>query len=94
MTKIIDELWYGNVDPAKNSGQNNNEIKHIERLIQNNGELLRKHLSKDAAERFEKYNDCMDEYISLTNKQAFSDGFCLAMRLAAEALTFADETVG
>ena len=83
---MIDELWFGEIEPVKTIEQGNEEIKELEGLIQRNREELRKQLTKDANERFEKYVDCLEEYLSIVSKSAFSEGFKLGMQLVVEVL--------
>ena len=86
MLNLIDEFWYGNIKPAKESGINNQELKNLENLITRNHELLSEQIENRAIERFEKYNDCVKEYISLVEKLAFGKGFSLGLRMSAEAI--------
>ena len=44
MTKTIDELWYGDIHPAKTLGESDEEIKQLENLIQHNYVILREQL--------------------------------------------------
>ena len=88
MTETIARLWRGELEPARYSGMNNPEIKQLENLLQCNGEKLVEYLSAKGNDIFEKYNDCIKEYISVLSEQSFCDGFCLGTKITAEALTF------
>ena len=55
-------------------------------LINQNLDKLEKVLDKKSKEVFTSYRDCMEEYAYLYGEQAFCDGFCLGVKLAAEAL--------
>lgn len=48
---------------------------------------------KKQKELFEKYNDCMNEYIAAISEQAFCDGFCVGTKITAEALSAAEELI-
>lgn len=87
MTQTIRQLWNGALEPVRYSGLNNPEIKKLEHLLQRNGEKLEENLSEKANEAFEKYNDCVKEYITELCEQSFCDGFCLGAKISAEALT-------
>ena len=86
MVTTIDELWYGNIHPAKTLGESDEEIKKLENLIQHNYDILREQLEKAAEERLEKYKDVVEEYIQLSNKSAFAEGFSLGVRLVTESV--------
>ena len=90
MTKMIAQLWSGNLEPARHSGKNNAEIQELENLMQRNLEKLENNLTEHQKKIFENYNNCLSEYIILTAEQAFCDGYCVGTKLAAEALTEAD----
>ena len=93
MTKTIARLWNGTLDPAKYSGADNSELKQLEQLIQRNGESLEESIDKKAEEIFEKYIDCVNEYIVLCNEQAFCDGFSLGAKIITEALLSAEQII-
>ena len=56
-----------------------------------NRERLAGILADDDAALFEKYNDCIDEYISAICEQAFCEGFCVGTRISSESLSGAEE---
>ena len=91
MTKTIAELWCGNIDPISRSGRNNEKLKSLEKLITRNSDKLSESLDQKQRELFEKYNDCMDEYLFNSCEQAFCDGFSLGARILAEALIGTDD---
>lgn len=91
MIKTIEQLWNGNLEPIAHSRVNNPEIKHLTKLIQRNHENLKENLNEKLKEMLENYSECKNEYLALTNEQAFCNGFCLGMRIAAEALIGAEE---
>lgn len=86
MTNTIVRLWRGDLEPVSSSGTNDPELKELERLLQRNGERLEEYLDEKGKALFEKYFDCVEEYISVLCEQAFCNGFCLGTKLAAEAL--------
>lgn len=88
MMETIVRLWHGELEPVRYAGINDPNIKQLESLLQRNGEKLEKYLDEKGNDIFEKYNDCVKEYISVLSEQSFSDGFCLGTKLVAEALTF------
>ena len=93
MTNTIANLWNGNLEPIRYLGQNSKEIKQLENLLERNQEKLEETLTEISKKLFEKYNDCMNEYILLTTEQAFCDGFCLGVKIISEALNGAEEII-
>ncbi len=86
MTKTIATLGNGNIDPIRYLGENNYEIKRLEKLKERNSEKLEKILDEPPAQIFEAYTDCINEYTSLIAEEAFCDGFCLGTKITAKAL--------
>lgn len=90
MPRIIEELWYGQVDPIEFFGKNNSELKISEAKAIEKIELLAKAIGETEAEMLQ---DLVNNYILLATKQAFSDGFSLGTKLTAEALLNADNCI-
>ena len=90
MTDTIGQLWNGILEPVRYLGKNNPEIKQLENLLQCNLKNLEGNLNERLKGLLEKYNDCINEYIALTNEQAFCDGFCLGTKITVESLTSAE----
>ena len=93
MTKVIAELFNGNLDPLRYFGKDNVELNKLEILIHRNCENLKENFDEKSIEIFEKYNDCINEYIFLIIEGAFCDGFCLGTKIFVEALTGAEQIV-
>lgn len=93
MTKTIAQLWYGNLEPIVDSGVSNPKIKHSLKSMISNHEKIRAELNEKQKELLENYEECNNKYLNLTNEQAFCDGFCLGMRIAAEAFIGAEEII-
>lgn len=91
MARIIPQLWHGNLTPIKQSEKNNFEMKQLEKLMERNLKKLESHLNENTKEILEKYIDCVNEYMIVTNEQAFCNGFCLGTRILTEALTETEE---
>lgn len=91
MTNTIVRLWHGDLEPVSSSGTNDPELKELERLLQRNGERLEEYLDEKGKALFEKYYDCVEEYIAVLCEQAFCNGFCLGTKITAEALTFNEQ---
>ncbi len=86
MSSAITELWEGIIEPNRPLQIRETRLKHALYLTEEqSGELL-KSLNEAQKRSFVKYCDYKEEYSLMLSEQAFSDGFSLGMRLAAEAL--------
>ena len=90
MKKMIDELWDGEISPQDNPISDNQEYRELQhRQSQNKAELLEA-LSNEQKELLEKYCATEIELNGISEREAFTAGFKIAMRLAAEAFYEAD----
>ena len=80
---ILQELWYGNINPSEDKEVSDEEKKLVE-LIARHQEYLTLTLKDKELDVFKKYVECVDEYTSLVECQAFKIGFKLAIRLLNE----------
>lgn len=91
MTNTIEQLWNGTLEPVRYLGKNNPEIKQLEILLQRNLKNLEENLNEKLEGLLQKYYDCINEYLALTNEQAFYEGFCLGTKITVESLTGAEQ---
>ena len=87
MKSEIEELWNGQVAPAARCGAGDPEIENLIILIERHKDQLNHELKEEDKNIFGKYVDCAEEYTCLISKTAFCDGFTLAVKLMAEALS-------
>lgn len=80
---ILQELWYGNIKPCEDKEISNEEKKLVE-LMARHQEYLTSKLKDKELDVLKKYVECVDEYTSLVECQAFEIGFKLAVRLLTE----------
>ena len=85
MESIIEELYYGNITPSERSYRRAGEYAHILQLVTRNEEKLTETMTDAQKEIFEKFKDNTSELCSMTEVTAFTLGFKLGLRLAAEA---------
>ena len=86
--KTIDELWYGNISPFEQCTRGNKELKELLTLTARNREELEATLTDKQKEILEKFEDCMNEMNTITERNAFSYGFKLGIHLMAECVVF------
>ena len=61
MAGVIEELWYGNIDPQVQRVEGNKEIKNLPNLMSKNRDDLSATLTDKQNEILEKYDDCVNE---------------------------------
>ena len=77
--KTIDELWYGNIYPFEQCTRGDKRLKELLKLVAQNREELDGTLTDKQKEMLEKFEDCMNEMHSVTERDAFSYGFRLGV---------------
>ena len=85
MRSILNEQWYGNVSPFEQCTRGNKRLKELLKLVARNREDLDGTLTEMQKEAIEKFEDCMNEMHSITERDAFSYGFRLGVQLMAES---------
>ena len=80
---MLQELWFGNVNPSEDKAITDEEQRLVE-LIAIHQEKLLSTLSNDDLDTFKKFIECSEEYSSLTEAQAFEIGFNLAVKILTE----------
>ena len=83
--KILDELWYGNIAPFEQSTRGDKRFAELLKLVNQNREELVGTLADKQKETLEKYEEIMNEMYNVTERDAFSYGFRLGVRLMSEA---------
>ena len=86
MMNILDELWYGNINPQEQSKDNNRAIKELLNLMGRNRDRLHESLTEEQREALEKYDDCVNEMYGLIESEIFSYAFRLGGRLMLATL--------
>ena len=82
---LLEELWYGNVNPHEAILTENRRYKRLLSLIGRNRDELSETLTDKQQETLEKYDEAMNEMHSLAEVEAFSCGFRLGVWLMIEA---------
>ena len=83
---IIEELWYGNIDPLNGGIFKSSEMKDLIGYIARHREDLEKTLTDEQKEVFEKFDDCNTELNRLSETSIFECGFKLGARLILSVL--------
>ena len=83
---ILDELWYGNINPQEQSKNNNRAIKELLNLMGRNRDRLQATMTVEQQELLEKYDDCVNEIYGLIETAIFAYAFWLGGRLMLTTL--------
>ena len=83
MDKILEELWYGNIDPMEAVGSGGPQYKE---LMARNREKIAAKLNEEMQEVLETYDDNIREMDAIAEKEAFAYGFRLGVKLAVAGL--------
>jgi len=78
--QILEEFWYGNINPAERPFQKQRRFDKAFRMLNKNEEKLLESLNEQEKELLEKYKACYDEMIQTTECQTFIKGFKLGAR--------------
>ena len=82
---IIDELQYGNIAPFEQSTLGDKRFAELLKLVNQDREELVRTLADKQKEKLEKYEETANEMYSVTEREAFSYGFRLGVRLMSES---------
>ena len=85
MRRSDENTWYGNISPFEQCTRGDKRLKELRKLVARNREELDGTLTDKQKETLEKFEDCMNEMHSITERDAFSYGFRLGVQLVAEA---------
>ena len=84
--RILEELWYGNIEPTEYDASSCKEYKKLWELICRNEEKLKATMTDGQKELFEKYTDCVREQQTNTDCLIFKNGFRLGARMMLEVM--------
>ena len=79
MKSIIEELYYGNIDPQNSGFEDDAGVQRELQTISENEDWLTEHLTGEEKKRFLDYADAWTAY----NGDATLDGFITGFRLGA-----------
>ena len=87
----LENLYYGNIDPANKYIKRGSEYSKLINLSVRNEEKLTPTLSKEQKTIFEKYKDCITDMTSIAEKEAFIQGIKLGIKITAESFLIDSE---
>ena len=83
---ILEELWYGNIEPAEYDASPSKEYKELLHLISRNEEKLQATMTDAQKELFTKYTDCVRELQAMEERLLFRNSFKLGARIMLEVM--------
>ena len=83
---ILEEFWYGNIEPAEYDASPSKEYKEMLQLISRNEDKLLATMTDVQKELFTRYTDCVREYQTMAECLRFQRSFRLGARLMHEVL--------
>lgn len=84
--RILEELWYGNIEPTEFGASSSQEYKELRRLVDRNETDLRATMTDEQKELFTRYMESVLEYQTLSELMLFQNSFRLGARLMVEVL--------
>lgn len=91
MRSIIEELYYGNINPSDRDIIRGGTYSHILNLLTRNEDELVQTLTQAQQETFEKFKDCASELGDKNEMTSFVLGFKLRMRLTVVTMISIDD---
>ena len=85
--RVLEDLWYGNINPHEAILQNDKQFKNLLSLMGKTRDKLSDTLTEQQKETLEKYDAAVNEIHSLAELSAFRYGFSLGVRLIAESIS-------
>ncbi len=84
--KILEEFWYGNIEPTEYDTSPSKEYKELLQLICRNEEKLQATFTDEQKELFSRYVDCVREFQTMADCLLFQSSFKLGARMMVEVM--------
>ena len=85
--KLLEELWYGNIEPAEYDVSPSREYKEMLQLISRNEDKLLATMTDAQKELFTRYTDCIREYQAMAECMLFQNSFSLGAKIMMEVMS-------
>lgn len=83
---ILEEFWYGNIEPSEYDTSPEPEYKELLQLISRNEDKLLATMTEAQKELFSRYTDCVREYQTVAECLLFQNSFRLGARVMLEVM--------
>lgn len=84
--RILEEFWYGNIEPTEYDTSSCKEYKKLLELICRNEEKLQTTMTDEQKELFSRYTDVVREYQTMAECLLFQSSFKLGARIMLEVM--------
>ena len=88
MRSILEELWYGNIDPNNDHRELTSETKELMGYITRHHHDLQETLTESQKELLEKFDTCYAELTDINEREIFVYAFRLGAKMALEIMSF------
>ncbi len=75
--RILEELWYGNIEPTEYGASRSKEYWELRRLVDRNETDLRATMTDEQKKLFTRYLESVLEYQTLSELKLFQNSFKL-----------------
>ena len=83
---ILEELWYGNIEPAEYDISHDKKYKDMLQLISRNEDKLLATMTDAQKDLFSHYQDCVREFQAMAECLLFQNSFRLGARMMLEVM--------
>ena len=84
--RILEELWYGNIEPTDYGTSPSPKYRELRRLVDRNETDLRATMTDAQKELFTRYLESVMEYQTMSELMLFQNSFKLGARLMVEVM--------
>ena len=84
--KLLEEFWYGNIEPTEYDTNACKEYKEVLRLTPPPQENLQATMTDEQKELFSRYTDAVREYQTMAEYLLFQNSFKLGARMMLEVM--------
>ena len=81
---ILEELWYGNINPLEDSTDGNTEVKTLLNHVGRNRDKLCETMTEHQKADLAKYDDSVNEMYGIIEQEVFKYGFRSGCRVILE----------
>ena len=88
--KTLEDLWYGNIVPHRQSIKKSSQAERALSMVAKHDDALRPMLSDTQKEEYIKLYDCQSELTDILEREAFAEGFSLAVKIMIDVIKTMD----
>ena len=85
--RILEEFWYGNIEPTEYDTTACKEYEEVLRLITKNEEKLLATMTDEQKELFSRYTDAVHEHQTMAECLLFQNSFKLGAKMMLEVMS-------